>query len=241
VPRALWLPDRLTEFGLHVVLHDGWQTRGSTDFDPKLVVCHHTAVKGSAVNVCIKGRPDLPGPLCHVVLARDGAAHVIASGKANHAGAGGWAGYSGNRRALGIEADNDGHEPWPAVQVEAFQRCAAAMLAGIGQDPSFVCGHREWAPNRKVDPHSLDLNAFRAAVGLDLHWWQHRNDTPPAIEEDDDMPWVYREAESNAVYFVNGRKRVHIERDALKALQAAGVVPAKEPAKVAGFADLFSG
>lgn len=184
MPRALWLPDLLVDFGVTVVTHDGWEGRGSADFDPRVVIAHHTAVRGSGVKVCIGGRPDLPGPLCQVVLARDGVAHVIAAGRANHAGAGGWAGYSGNRRALGIEADNDGREPWPARQIDAFHLTAAALLAGINADPSHLCFHREWAPGRKVDPHTLDPTEFRAATGLDLQWWRTKQEDDMFTPED---------------------------------------------------------
>lgn len=184
--RALWLPDLLGSFGLEVVLEPGWETRGSADFFPTVVVAHHTATKGSAVRVCVTGYQGLPGPLCQVVLTREGVAHVIAAGRANHAGKGGWLGYSGNRRALGIEAENDGSEPWPAGQVDAFHRCAAAMLAGIGKEPSHLCGHKEWAPGRKTDPHTLDMSEFRAAVGLDLHWWRTRHEGDDMALSDED-------------------------------------------------------
>lgn len=173
MPRALGIPEWLAAFGVHVVLEPGWDTRGNGDFDPKGVVCHHTAVKGSAVKVCINGRPDLPGPLCNIVLARDGVAHVIAAGRANHAGRGGWRGLSGNRSVFGIEADNDGREPWPAVQAAAFQLVTAALLHGVGSPAEMACGHKEWAPGRKVDPHTIDMNAFRAGVALDLHHATH--------------------------------------------------------------------
>lgn len=190
MPYALWLPDVLSDFDVDLVLEPGWETRGNPDFDPKVVIAHHTAVKGLAVQVCIKGRPDLPGPLCQVVLSRGGTAHVIAAGRANHAGAGGWAGYSGNRRALGIEAENDGHEPWPAVQIDAFHRVSAALLVGVGSDPSHLCGHKEWAPKRKVDPHTLDMNEFRAAVGLDMQWWKNRQNEPADLEDKEIAAWL---------------------------------------------------
>ena len=185
MPRALWIPDLLSDFKVRFDLAPGWETRGSSDFDPKVVIAHHTAVSGSAVNVCINGRSDLPGPLCQIVLARTGVATVIAAGKANHAGHGGWAGYSGNRRAFGIEADNNGRETWSAGQIEAFHRVSAALLAGIGSDPSHLCGHKEWAPGRKVDPHTLDMNEFRAAVGLDLQWWRNQTAEDDMFEKPD--------------------------------------------------------
>lgn len=189
--RVLWLPDLLRDFGVDFDLHDGWETRGPEEgFDPKVVIVHHTAVAGSAVKVCINGRADLPGPLCHIVLDRKGRAHVIASGRANHAGQGGWAGYQGNRSAIGIEADNDGREPWNTAQLDVFHLVSAACLAGIKQDPSHLCAHREWAPGRKVDPHTIDMNEFRAAVGLDLQWWRNKN------KQGDDMAYKDWDGES---------------------------------------------
>lgn len=170
--------------GLLVVEHDGWTTRGNADFDPVAVMAHHTAgpAQGDApsLNVCIKGRPDLPGPLCHVVLARSGVCHVIASGRANHAGTGSWKGESGNRRFFGIEAENTGRgEPWPAAQVDAFVRATAALLKLVGRDESWCAGHKEYAPGRKIDPANLDMGWFRVQVAKHLH---------PDPSEDDMTP-----------------------------------------------------
>jgi hypothetical protein len=45
-----------------------------------------------SLRLLIKRRSDCPGPLCNVGLARSGAVYVIAAGRANHAGKGGWRG-----------------------------------------------------------------------------------------------------------------------------------------------------
>lgn len=176
--RAVWLADKLLARGLDVVEYRGWETRGRPGgavFNPRGVVCHHTGpwstIKGM-VNLCINGRADLPGPLCHIVLDPDGICHLIAAGRANHAGAGGWRGLSGNSSVLGIEAIHSGSRavPWPPVQVEAFIRCAAALADGIGVEAEMVCGHREWTP-AKIDPISLNMDDFRARVaGLLAEW-----------------------------------------------------------------------
>lgn len=179
--RALWLPARLKQFGCKVELVRGWETRGTeTSFRPKGLVVHHTAgAMGSnapSLRICIDGRPDLPGPLCHILIGRDGTCYVIASGRANHAGPGGWRGLTGNNSVLGIEAENNGiGEPWTPVMRNAFHRASAACLAGIGADASMLAGHKEWAPDRKIDPARLDMDAFRTAV---------RN----LLTGDDDMP-----------------------------------------------------
>lgn len=169
MPRALWLADALRAEGVKVVEAAGWRDRGSATFSPKGVICHHTAgpKRGDApsLGVCINGRPGLPGPLCQIVLARSGTAHVIASGRANHAGLGGWRGLEGNTSVFGIEAENTGAgEPWPPVQYDAYVRCVAA-LCRRGQIPvGMVCGHKEWAPKRKIDPKGIDMTRFRADV-----------------------------------------------------------------------------
>jgi hypothetical protein len=171
--RALWLPDGLREFGVHFVETSGWKTRGADTFEPKVVIAHHDAIPGPAsapgVHMVTVGRSDLAGPLCQVYLGRDGTAYIIASGRANHAGTGGWKGIQGNTNALGIEAANNGlGEPWPQVQLEAYYRIVACMLKHIGRDASFACGHKEWAPTRKIDPKGIDMNQFRAEVAKRL-------------------------------------------------------------------------
>lgn len=167
--KALWLPDRLRAFGVQVREVPGWENRGKEPFQPHGVVIHHTANPNKAdapsLNLVTNGRSDLPGPLCQVLLSRSGIAYIVAAMRANHAGAGGWKGLSGNTSVFGIEAENDGvGEPWPAKQLEAYRRVCAAMLDGIGQTAEMVCGHKEWAPTRKVDPRGIDMPAFRKSV-----------------------------------------------------------------------------
>lgn len=162
------LADAVRGMGVAVVEHDGWQERGSYVFTPAGGVAHHTG-PGSPeglVALCIRGRSDLPGPLAQVVLAPDGVAHVIAAGRANHAGAGGWGKLVGNSSVWGIEAVHPGSSSvgWPAIQVAAYQRTAAAMAQLSGFPADRWCAHREWAPKRKPDPVALDMDAFRAGV-----------------------------------------------------------------------------
>ena len=173
----------IAEYGLEVVEYTGWRTRGNPVFDPRGVIVHHTGPPlntETMVNICIRGRPDLPGPLCHVVLSPSGVAHVIAAGRANHAGTGGWRGLSGNRSVFGVEAVHTGDPrlPWPAPQIEAFFRISAALckLARCGAD--MVCAHREWAPNRKYDPVNVDMADFRRVVAYHLSQENPMPDNP---------------------------------------------------------------
>jgi hypothetical protein len=164
---------RLRNAGLSVVEVDGWQTRGSSSFTPRGSVNHHTAGPATgnipSLDTLIYGRSDLPGPLCNVAQARNNDVYVIAAGRANHAGDGGWAGLSGNSSVWGLEVENVGTqaEPWRADQVETMARIHAALISGT-TDESTVCQHFEWT-TRKPDAHDLDGNAFRGMVGDYLH------------------------------------------------------------------------
>jgi hypothetical protein len=185
------LPALLRAEGLRVVEHGGWRARGRPGaFSPVGVLCHHTATSKSASDeaVCrllIVGRSDLPGPLCQIGLARDGTVHLIAAGRANHAGSakssGTVAAGDGNTLYIGIEAFNDGvGEPWPAVQYDAYVTLAAALCEHVtGNSAQTVRGHKETSLSGKIDPR-FDMDTFRARV-------DDRITDRDQSEEDDDM------------------------------------------------------
>lgn len=174
-----WLPRVLTDAGLKVAEVPGWPNRGIGNVsDIKGIICHHTAGGPSgnmpSLKVLIHGRADLPGPLSQLGLGRDGTFYVIAAGRANHAGRGEWQGVTtGNSSFIGIEAENVGlkvghpdHEPWPAVQMDAYQRGVAAILKHLGLKALMACAHREYArpPGRKPDPQGVDMDEFRTRI-----------------------------------------------------------------------------
>ena len=168
----IWLPDVLKGAGLKVAEVDGWQNRGRGDIGTiKGVVCHHTAGPKTgnmpSLGVVTKGHPSLPGPLSQLCLGRDGTFFVVAAGRANHAGTGKWQGLTtGNSNFIGIEAENTGTPddfPWPEVQMDAYRHGVAAILKKVGQKSVMCCGHKEWAPPRKIDP-LFDMNVFRLEV-----------------------------------------------------------------------------
>lgn len=170
VARDTAIADRLRAAGLRVIEIDDWQVRGSTDFAPGGSVNHHTAGPSSgatpSLNTCIHGRPDLAGPLCNVFQSRepDGRdiAYVVAAGRANHAGEGGWRGLSGNRSVYGLEIEHTGTSTLGSSRQQIAARIHAAMFTG---DPANVCQHREWAPSRKIDAaEDVDGDTFRELV-----------------------------------------------------------------------------
>lgn len=166
----VWMPQALRSAGLKVAEVPGWADRGRGPMQAiRGVICHHTGTPGDqnmpTLKMLINGRSDLPGPLSQLGLARDGTYYVIAAGRANHAGAGSWAGHSGNSQFIGIEAENSGtaNDMWPEVQMDAYRRGVAALLKHLELSSDRCCGHREYAPRRKPDP-LFDMDAFRTDV-----------------------------------------------------------------------------
>lgn len=168
MPHQTGILAALRDWGLTVVEVPGWQTRGSSSFNPEGFVAHHDVIgpQTRCPGIIIDGRSDLPGPLSQFWLERNGRVHLVAAGRANHAGEGGWNGLSGNSTVWGCEANNLGTpaDPWPRAQLDAYYLLAAACCDFSGFPPANVAGHKEWAPTRKVDPHSIDMAAFRRKV-----------------------------------------------------------------------------
>ncbi|WP_109030177.1 peptidoglycan recognition protein family protein [Streptomyces rubrogriseus] len=141
------------------------------------VLLHHTVTSGHdrTIEICRTGHSTLPGPLCHGVICKQGHIHVVGYGRANHAGLGdddvlqavinehalppdNEANTDGNRHFYGFECENlgDNKDPWPAVQVDAMVRAAAALLRAHGWNKNgagaiSAIAHAEWQPG-KVDP-----------------------------------------------------------------------------------------
>ncbi|MFB6823651.1 N-acetylmuramoyl-L-alanine amidase [Streptomyces virginiae] len=175
--------------GLTVVEVGAWRTHNRNHKGPwgpvHGVMIHHTVTRGTAytVELCREGHSALPGPLCHGVIAKDGRVHLVGYGRANHAGAGdsdvlaaviaekrlppdNETDTDGNRYFYGFECENlgDGVDPWPAVQLDAIARAAAAICRFHRWTERSVIGHREWQPG-KVDPRGFTMDAMRARIG----------------------------------------------------------------------------
>lgn len=167
----------LLDAGLDVTAHPGWRTAGAADFAPQGIMLHHTAGgrvgDAPSLATCIHGRPDLSGPLCHLLLARSGKVHVIAARRANHAGRGasevlqkvvlgepvggdardhGYAdSVSGGPSFYGIEVENDGvGEAYPEVQIRNLVLICAAICRANGWGAERIIHHRQWT-QRKPD------------------------------------------------------------------------------------------
>ncbi|MFJ2649795.1 N-acetylmuramoyl-L-alanine amidase [Streptomyces sp. NPDC087420] len=180
--------DVLKNEGLTVVQVGDWRTHNRNHKGPwgpvHGVMIHHTVTKGTAatVRICRDGYAALPGPLCHGVIAKDGRVHLVGYGRANHAGSGdddvlraviaekalpadNESNTDGNRYFYGFECENlgDGKDPWPAVQLEAIEKAAAAICRYHGWSAPSVIGHLEWQPG-KVDPRGFTMASMRTRI-----------------------------------------------------------------------------
>lgn len=214
-----WLPSVLEAAGLKVAEVDGWRSRGRAEMATvRGAICHHTAGAATgnmpSLDLLIRGRSDLAGPLSQLGLGRDGTYYVIAAGRANHAGAGRWRGIeTGNSSFIGIEAENTGRpdDSWPAVQIDAYQRGVAAILAHIGADASMCCAHKEYAlpAGRKNDP-LFEMAPFRAAVQAILSGQAAPPALIPAIDARS-RPTLRRGSEGDVVRLL--QTRLGVESD----------------------------
>lgn len=173
-----WLGDVLRDAGLTVVETSGWQERSADSGEPPRpvgVLEHHTATWASeddpapSVQLCIDGRPDLDGPLCHGLIGFDGTVHLISAGRANHAGEAKMSGPNpsgdGNVLYVGFEWDYQGVEQSPSTeQYDAAVRATEAVLNHLDRPADAARGHLETSVTGKTDPGNVDLDGFRADV-----------------------------------------------------------------------------
>ncbi len=213
--------------GYKVTYVEGWQARGRPgSFEPGGLVLHHTATSRSrpgdypSLDLIVNGRPDLSGPLSQFGLGRSGRVYVVAAGKANHAGPGGWHHLSGNGSVWGIEAENDGiGEPWPAAQIDAYLAAAAALARHTGFGPAEICAHREWNPVDKIDPTGIDADEFRSRVAALL---SGTPDTPTPDPSEEDTMRLIGVTDNRGIYLISG------------SIQASGKAKGKALARYVG-------
>ena len=173
----VWLADVLRAAGLRVVETPGWKTRTASGTQPRPVgvLEHHTATPSSyqrpapTVQLCIDGRSDLKGRCATSSSATTVCCHVIAAGRANHAGQAKASGPNpagnGNSLYVGFEWDYRGVDQAPSPEQYAAAVIATRAVLRYLDCPAVAArGHKETSVTGKIDPGHVDLNVFRAAV-----------------------------------------------------------------------------
>lgn len=185
MPWLTQLADVARRTGHPVTEVGGWRTRGHGP-QPAVrgVVAHHTAGASAggdypALGVVRDGRAGLAGPLSQLGIGRSGRIYVIAAGRCWH-NAPSTSNDHTNSNSIGIEAENDGSQPWPAAQLDAYKKLCAALCNEFGLPASRVKGHKE-VNTQKPDPHSIDMNAFRADVARVMSGGQLEDEVPKHV------------------------------------------------------------
>lgn len=141
-------------------------------------IWHHTGADVSdeaayAAGTLYNGRSDLPGPLCHFGLAKDGTVYLIGWGRANHAGGGdpkvlqhvidedysgqlkptkgNSDGVDGNAHFYGVEIMYSGNHSMSTAQYATALKLSAAICDFHGWTEKSVIAHGEWSDD-KWDP-----------------------------------------------------------------------------------------
>lgn len=143
---------------LRTTLPSRWTA--SPNFDarrPGFVIIHHTT--NGAIEPALATLTDPAREVsAHYVVERDGTIYQLVDERqrAWHAGKSRWGSDADiNSASIGIELDNDGHEPYAEPQVVALLALLADLQARYRiPTPNFL-GHGDIAPGRKVDPSAL--------------------------------------------------------------------------------------
>lgn len=187
--RSLWLADVLADAyrgvsGVRFEVYPGWETRGRDGVRHIGVMNHHTGPGGYDALLRYMAVNSSISPLCNVASSHDGSrVTLVAAGKANHAGRGhlDWTGTDrGNWYTIGWEAQNDGAQPWPDKHLETVAIGNAALRNHMAVDLSRLVDHKTYAPGRKVDRHTIQLDAWRrrvATIGKDEDMALDKGDT----------------------------------------------------------------
>jgi len=194
--------DAVRSMGVVVGGEAGWATHNR---DPEHgawgpvngVMIHHSVTKGArhTIDICHDGYEDLPGPLCHGTIMKDGGLHLVGWGRANHAGLGDpdvlaavvredsklpapqHNTADGNVHFYGFECENlgDNKDQWTPAQVDTVAVVSAVLCRWHGWSERSVIGHLEWQKG-KVDPRGpisngskVSMASFRLTTGSVLH------------------------------------------------------------------------
>lgn len=235
------------QYGLRVEIVPGAETRGSATYNPGCYIGHHTAGPKTgdrpSLKIVTDGRSDLEGPLANDFMPRMGGLVVVATGRSNNAGLGGFRGILGNSGTMACEAEDDGDGTWEAVQLRDYPRIVASGLALMDRDASWYASHRTWAltppsyKGRKIDPTGIEDAWMQAQVTALLRAGGAGEDEDMPLNADD-KAWLTTEIHRVVLRCVmaglTGQSNTVISGS-----EAAGVAPVSVRAQVGGISALL--
>lgn len=131
---------------------------GTTNFGlrkPDFVIIHHTAQNSCPQTLRTFTLPRTQVS-AHYVICRDGTIHHMLNDylRAWHAGISSWGNNKDiNSCSVGIELDNNGYEPFPAVQINSLLTLLDTLKTRFHIPVANFIGHADIAPTRKNDPN----------------------------------------------------------------------------------------
>jgi N-acetylmuramoyl-L-alanine amidase len=153
---------------------------------PNYVILHHTT-NDTAEQALATLTSRVAQVSAHYLIARDGRIFYLVDElkRAWHAGDSYWGGNRDlNSSSIGIELDNNGHEPFPDAQIEALIALLGDLSRRWNIPSANVLGHGDVAPGRKVDPSPLFPWRRLAAAGFGL-WCEPPYPAAAATAADD--------------------------------------------------------
>ncbi|MGY5048313.1 peptidoglycan recognition protein family protein [Streptomyces sp. 900105755] len=158
-------------------------------------IWHHTGAdvtdaKAYAAGTLYNGLSDLPGPLCHFSIGKDGTVYLVGWGRANHAGGGDPVtlqhvinedytgqlhptkgnsnGVDGNAHFYGVEIQYSGNHAMSDAQYATARRLSAAILDFHGWTEKSVIAHGEWSSDKWDPGYAPDKIMAMPAVRADV-------------------------------------------------------------------------
>lgn len=147
---------------------------------PNYVIIHHTA-QDSVEQTLHTFTVSHSQVSAHYVIGRDGEVYQMLSDYVRgwHAGAGKWGSVTDlNSVSLGIELDNNGHEPFTEPQIYSLLNLLDTLKLRYTIPSANFIAHSDIAPSRKVDPSALFPWKRLAERGFGL-WPDEVLQTPP--------------------------------------------------------------
>ena len=122
---------------------------------PDFIIIHHTAQNSCPATLHTFTIPESKVS-AHYVICKDGTVHHMLNDylRAWQAGAAKWGHNTDiNSCSIGIELDNNGYEPFPAIQIRNLITLLDTLKLRYKIPAENVIGHGDIAPGRKVDPN----------------------------------------------------------------------------------------
>jgi N-acetylmuramoyl-L-alanine amidase len=152
------------------------------DRHPVLIVLHATEQDSVQQSLLTLRTGNAGGKVsAHYLIGRDGKIYQLVSEnqRAWHAGGGSWGTIPDvNSASIGIELDNNGHDPFAGAQIQALLRLLDDVCTRQRIPRRQVIAHADLAPARKVDPGALFPWQQLAAAGFGP--WPSTLTEPPA-------------------------------------------------------------